>query len=150
MSFECGLESIYEIHTCQQRYEYNIRVSTFVAIGEAGTDVDSGVGAADLDDVHAGVDERLVRELQEEPELRVGLLRLDPGHLEEEVVEEVLVAHQSLPVGQVPAKALVGNSIDIKNHPKRLKSTYRAFFPVCREVLLWILIQFAIACLGSR
>ena len=92
-----------------------------MAIGEAGTDVDSGVGAADLDDVHAGVDERLVGELQEEPELRVGLLRLDPGHLEEEVVEEVLVAHQSLPVGQVPTKALVGNSIDFKNNPKRLK-----------------------------
>ena len=27
---------------------------------------------------------------------------------------------------------------------------YRAFFPVCREVLLWISIQFVIACLGSR
>ena len=27
---------------------------------------------------------------------------------------------------------------------------YRVFFPVCRDVLLWILIQFERACLGSR
>ena len=92
-----------------------------MAVWEAGPDVDPRVGAPDLHDVHAGVDERLVGELEEEPELRVGLLRLDARHLEEEVVEEVLVAQQALPVGQVPAKALQGGNSIGNSYLKCLK-----------------------------
>ena len=87
-----------------------------MAIRKARPDVDSGVGASDLHDVHAGVDERLVGELEEKPQLRVCLLRLDARHLEEEVVEKVLVAQQPLPVRQVPAKTLLPVLVVLGDH----------------------------------
>ena len=80
--------------------------NTFVTVGEARADVNSRVRTADFPDVDARVDEGLVRQFQEEPELRVGLLRLDSRHLEEEVVEEVLVPQQPLALRQVAAEPL--------------------------------------------
>mmetsp|Transcript_18751 Transcript_18751/g.46868 ORF Transcript_18751/g.46868 Transcript_18751/m.46868 type:complete len:683 (-) Transcript_18751:652-2700(-) len=88
----------------------------FVAVGKARADEDATVAALQLLDVQVAVHERLVGEFEQKPELGIRLLGLRAAHVEEKVVEVLLLGQGPLPQGELAVEARLPVRVVLRDH----------------------------------